>query len=295
MGVPFIPLDSLPAKTMTTISEDNRVVQGLWVGGRLSALERLCVRSFCAHGHEFHLYHYDELHNVPRVDGLRVISGEEILPRRDLFAHKKYKGYSIFSDHFRWELLRQRGGWWMDMDSICLRPLDFPADTPVFGEETTVDVATGVLKFPRGHVLASALADACADVDNFVPWDTPRRRMKKIRRRAMFWEDSRKRQSFGESGGPAAFTGALKYFGMRDAAAPPHIFYPVPCGWFPYLLDGTLSDMGALEPLLSRSYAVHFWNTFWGITGADKDGNYPANSLYEILKRRYPESAKNVV
>ena len=290
MGVPFIPLDSPPAKTMTTLSEDNRIVHGLWVGGRLSALERLCIRSFCAHGHEFHLYHYDELHNVPRVDGLRLMNGEEILPRRDLFAHKKYKGYSIFSDHFRWELLRQRGGWWMDMDSICLRPLDFPANIPVFGEETTVDVATGVLKFPRGHALASALADACANVDNFVPWDTPRRRMKKIRRRAMFWEDSRKRQSFGESGGPAAFTSALKYFGMRDAAAPPHIFYPVPCGWFPYLLDGTLSDMGALEPLLSRSYAVHFWNTFWGITGSDKDGDYPANSLYEILKRRYGEA-----
>ena len=47
----------------------------------MSALERLCVLSYCAHGHEFHLYHYDELQNVPQVGGLRVMDGGEIPPR----------------------------------------------------------------------------------------------------------------------------------------------------------------------------------------------------------------------
>ena len=68
------------------MTDTNRIVQGLWMGGRLSALERLCVRSFCAHGHEFHLYHYDELENVPRIEGLRLMDAREVLPRAQVYA-----------------------------------------------------------------------------------------------------------------------------------------------------------------------------------------------------------------
>lgn len=56
----------------------NRVIQSLWVHGRLSPMERLCIRSFLAHGHEFHLYAYGPLEGVP--EGTRVVDAREILP-----------------------------------------------------------------------------------------------------------------------------------------------------------------------------------------------------------------------
>ena len=90
------------------MSDNNRIVQGLWIGGRLTELERLCIRSFCANGHEFHLYHYDELQNLPQVEGLRLMDGAEVLPRTAIFRHST-GSLAFFADHFRWELLRQRG------------------------------------------------------------------------------------------------------------------------------------------------------------------------------------------
>lgn len=39
----------------------NWVIQGLWVGGSLSRLEKLSIQSFLAYGHEYHLYAYTGL------------------------------------------------------------------------------------------------------------------------------------------------------------------------------------------------------------------------------------------
>ena len=43
---------------------ENKVINGLWIGERLSAIELLTVKSFIANGHEFHLWVYHELDNV---------------------------------------------------------------------------------------------------------------------------------------------------------------------------------------------------------------------------------------
>ena len=32
------------------------VIQSLWIGDRLSVMERLCIQSFLDQGHQFHLY-----------------------------------------------------------------------------------------------------------------------------------------------------------------------------------------------------------------------------------------------
>ena len=272
----------------------NRIIRGLWIGGWLSELERLCIRSFCANGHEFHLYAYDELQNLPQVGGLRVLNGADILPRKCVYRDLR-GSFAHFSDYFRWELLRQKGGWWADMDVVCLRPFDFDEDVVFAASQNFRAVSQAVMKFPRGHFFAAAMAGACADIDRFVPWDTPRRKRRKIKRRLMFWKDSRMRAGFGEAGGPAAFALAAKHFGLDCHAQPWHLFYMIGNHLWEYALDGQLSDMGALAPLLSHSYAVHLCQSEWRIAGANKDSTFPENSLYEILKRRYPESAQNVI
>ena len=98
----------------------NHVIQGLWFGESLTNLERLCMKSFMDNGHEFHLYVYDELQDIPQ--GVIVKDANEIVPRTRI---KEFRWFAGFSDFFRYMLLAKKGGWYVDMDVICLRPLDF--------------------------------------------------------------------------------------------------------------------------------------------------------------------------
>ena len=41
------------------------IIQSLWIGKELSVLEQLCICSFLKNGHNFHLYTYEKINNVP--------------------------------------------------------------------------------------------------------------------------------------------------------------------------------------------------------------------------------------
>ena len=90
-------------------------IQGLWVGGDLPPIAQLSIASFLAHGHPYHLYVYDRPANTP--EGCELKDAAEILPRKDA-----YHPLACFSDWFRFELLLKRGGTYMDIDMVCLRP-----------------------------------------------------------------------------------------------------------------------------------------------------------------------------
>jgi hypothetical protein len=55
----------------------NDIIQGLWVGPELSVMEQLSVSSFLRHGHQYHLYVYEDVKNIP--EGTTVKDGHEIL------------------------------------------------------------------------------------------------------------------------------------------------------------------------------------------------------------------------
>ncbi len=267
---------------------DNRVVQGLWVGGRLSALERLCIRSFCAMGHEFHLYHYDELQNVPRVDGLRVMDAAEILPRTAVFRNDK-GSLAYFADHFRWELLRQRGGWWVDADMVCIRAFNFSAEV-VFPRDFTSDYLwNSPLKFPRGHFLTAALADAYANVNRVQPWDNAKVRLKKFRRRLMFWRNHRRHIRHWQAGGMTGMMSAVRHFGLEKYALPVITFCLSEAPEGRKIVKSARYDFERLLSDAPELHCIHLSNSALSADGIDKDGEYPEDSLYEVLKRRYPE------
>jgi hypothetical protein len=102
-------------------------MQGLWIGTELSALERLSIASFLEHGHEYHLYVYGDVRNVP--EGTTIKDGGEILPASLIFQYREHKSFSAFANFFRYKLLLENGGWWVDADTICLRPFDVDRDT----------------------------------------------------------------------------------------------------------------------------------------------------------------------
>ncbi len=87
------------------------IIQSLWIGPTLSVMERLCMRSFLAHGHDFHLYTYAPIDNVP--EGVVVQDGNDILPESMIFQYRDHSSYAGFANFFRYKLLLERGagGW----------------------------------------------------------------------------------------------------------------------------------------------------------------------------------------
>ena len=104
----------------------NDFIQGLWVGNELSVMEQLSIASFLRNGHEYHLYVYEDVKNIP--PGTTIKDGNEILPASRIFQYKQQASYAGFSNFFRYKLVLERGGWWVDTDTICLKPFDFDAE-----------------------------------------------------------------------------------------------------------------------------------------------------------------------
>ena len=117
---------------------DRYLLQSYWSDAPLSLLERACLVSWVAAGARVHLYTHDPIPalraQIPPVarSHIDVRDANEILPRSAKFVYKgaapkskRADAFSAlpFSDVFRYEMLRQKGGWWMDMDIVLLRRL----------------------------------------------------------------------------------------------------------------------------------------------------------------------------
>src|ERR1035441_9464662 len=122
---------------------ENQVIQMLWIGDRLSTMERLSIRSFQANGHTVHLYVYGDVQNIPEgtvvKDGNEIISGTRIT---DFWCP------AMFADLFRHALLIN-GGWYADTDFVCLRPLDFPQPYVFYRDQQLTTATTALCKTPK--------------------------------------------------------------------------------------------------------------------------------------------------
>src|ERR1043165_5789198 len=141
----------------------SNVIQGLWIGPELSVMEQLSIASFLQNGHEYHLYVYDAVKNVPARAVIKDAS--EILPASRIFQYKHQASYAGFANYFRYKLLLERGGWWVDTDVICLKPFDF-ADEYVFASENDVKseaISSGVIKARAGSELMAYAWQVCEE------------------------------------------------------------------------------------------------------------------------------------
>jgi hypothetical protein len=230
----------------------NRIVQSLWIGP-LSPLEQMCMASFVARGHEFHLYAYQRPDGVPA--GVQVLDAAEILPPATVFCNCRGRGkgsYAGFADLFRYKLLWQRGGWWVDADVFCLRPFHFAAPY-VFGAEDK-PVANGVIKAPAGCELMRRCYEEAARYDH----------------QSVVWNE------LGD-----IFSNAVLGLGLASSVLPPQVFSPIP---FYEIVDYVC---GRRQFTVSpESYGIHLYNEMWRRKGLNKYRRYPAQSIFEQLRQR---------
>lgn len=138
------------------LCDSNKIIQVLW-WGPLNELEQLSIRSYLRHGHEVHLYSYGPVWNVPL--GTIIKDAEEIVPFTD---KERFWHLAQFSDWFRYNLLLKRGGWWVDLDTICLRPFDLPDEVVITQEDYKKRnpwATNCYMKAPAGHPMLQWIVD----------------------------------------------------------------------------------------------------------------------------------------
>jgi hypothetical protein len=179
-----------------------RRFQSFWHGGVLSPYEQFCLKSFVDCGYTVDLYTYDLALAVPA--GVRVRDAAELISPDEVFVYQA-EGFgkgspSAFSNYFRYKLLVEKGGWWIDTDVVCLTDR-IPVVDEFFARQDNDIVACGTMYFePRHPVMVQCLEQA-----------------RKLGR-AVKWGDT----------GPHLLTRVLEERGCVDRALPPSVLSDPP-------------------------------------------------------------------
>jgi Glycosyl transferase family 2 len=254
-------VDRVSARAMMSRSHaPQHRFQSFWYGGPLSPYELFCLRSFIDWGHAVDLYSYDTKLAVPA--GVRVCDAAELIPQDEVFVYQA-EGFgkgspSAFSNYFRYKLLAEKGGWWIDTDVVCLGDR-IRIDAEFFARQDADFIAPGTMYFePRHPVMLQCLEQA-----------------RKLGRNVK-WGDT----------GPRLFTRTLAERGWLDRAASPAICYPI---HYTEALDvlrpsRTVDLAARIKPALF----LHVWNSTLVHRGVDKAYRPPKGSLLRMLTNRHP-------
>jgi len=229
------------------------VLSVLWIEGKLSYIENLCLRSMVACGHTVHLYSYGEVTNVP--EGVELCSAESILPRSKLLKHKKSGSYSLGSNIFRYELLQKRDTIWLDADIYCLKPLDGLGKI-VFGWESETVINGAVLGLPSDHIMLQQLKKYYDARVFLPPWWSRRRKISNVLRSFIGIDKKAERVGWGVLG-PKAVTYFAKNTEITEYACEPEVFYPIPLDNIDEIFDPNARPE---QYITERTVTVHLWN-----------------------------------
>jgi hypothetical protein len=192
----------------------------------------------------------------------------EILPAERIFLYPKEPGkgsIASFSDLFRYVLLYKKGGWWTDLDVVCLKFYDFSRDIALCSQKHRTRhfklfpvvrpkyVNTNVMKCPAGWKLLQYCRKAVEKMDlNKIRWGEP---------------------------GPDLLHRAVQKFAVTHYVEPYNVFNPIPWYDIGQLFLNTIPD--------ENTYGIHLYGDMWQRAGLDPDGPYPADCLYGRLRERY--------
>jgi hypothetical protein len=233
--------------------------QSFWWGEALSPYERLCLQSFVDRGHAFDLYTFDPDISVPK--GVRVRDASEILGWNAFFVYPDGPGKGSpagFANLFRYKLLHDRGGWWVDTDVVCLSD-EIPSFEEFFAWQDALHVNCAVLFSRPGDPVMANCFERALDMGRMVQWaDT----------------------------GPLLLTEILAQTDGLGRALPASVCYPV---HFSAAVDVFRpSRRDSLAPCIDSSLFWHLWNSMLMRGGIRKHCLPPRGSLLRELVDRHP-------
>lgn len=248
------------------------VCNSLWIGPRLGAVERACLRSVLRQGHRLVLWCYDIPAGVPA--GVELRDAAAILPREAIVTHKA-GSHALFANRFRYELQRRGLGLWVDCDVYLVKPLD-GLDGHVFGWAAAGHINNAVLRLPPDSPLLPPLL-RLFDEREVPPWLPLRPRIAAWLRLKRSGRSGLSHMPWG-SAGPLALTWLAEREGLAGCALPAPVFYPMHWDRARWIVDPAI----ALEQVVTpQTRAVHLWNEL--IKGF-KDAPAPPGSFLARLQ-----------
>ena len=226
-------------------------IHTFWIGPSLGPLSVACLRSFLAAGHQVILHVYDEPSDVPK--GVTLRDASETLPSDRVIRHKR-GSYALFSDIFRYQLLRNGADLYVDCDVYCIRPIRRAEH--IFGWHVDNEMNGAVLALPPHSALLNKLIEICEDPGYVPPWLPPAKQWKIKWGMRLGLHPGKQNLPWG-SFGPLALTHFAKELGVDHLALPTDVFYPVATWQFSRLFDPNLSIP---DLITHRTCCIHLWH-----------------------------------
>lgn len=145
-------------------------IHALWIGESLGELSRCCLKSFMLKGHKVYLHLYNDITDIPY--GIVAQDANLIIPEGKIIKHKKTGSYALFSDIFRYALLKKvhDNSVYVDCDVYCLEPFLVPENGYFLGYEDDKYVNGAILAIPQESALLDYLLMASEDPMFIPPW-----------------------------------------------------------------------------------------------------------------------------
>ena len=248
-------------------------IASLWIGGSLSWLEQLCLKSFADAGHETTLYSYSPIPNVPV--GVKTADAGEIFPAEPMLRHARTGSPAIHADLWRLHLLTKTDAIWVDADMYCFRPFDF-ASPFVFGWEKQNLVCNAVLGLPQDSETLSEILHFLSDPYAIAPWLKPWQKQELEEEAAAGRPVHLTEQNWGFTG-PAALTHFLKKTGEIKHAQGVDVFYPISFKDRNHMIRRRFNIP---ERLSLETRGVHFWARRMKPRLEEKENNRPMEGSF---------------
>jgi hypothetical protein len=228
-------------------------IGALWIGGALSYLEQLCLKSFVDAGQHIVLYTYGGVTNAP--EGVQMADANDILPQTGFLRHERTGSPALHSDVFRYHMLAKNDRMiWADTDAYCVKPFTTPSGH-FYAWESEDGLNGGVLGLPRDSATLAALIDFTSDPFAIPDWFDA-----KERNRLTALRDAGTPVHAGEMPwgvwGPHALTHYLKATGEVRHAMPMVALYPFEYKDRNLMLRPGL-DVSAI--VTDATFSIHFY------------------------------------
>ncbi len=246
-----------------TEQKSREEVRTFWIGPPLSYYEIVSLKSFVATGARVFLYSFDDL-VVP--DGVELCDARDILSD-DVDEFRSANGditWSKHSDIFRYAMLQKFGGWYADLDVICLQP-ELPKADVYFGAARNNWLNTAVLKFPPRHVLIDALLKQSRDIVPTI--------------RGVTTEEAR------IAIGPALINRLVDELSFRHLTQPESKAYEI--AFVELLSFFDPAQCANVQSRLAASDFTHLWNEGWRSIRIPKNLGPPAGSFLDLIFRKF--------
>lgn len=233
--------------------------QSFWAGGPLSPYEVLCQKSFIDRGHAFDLYTFEP--DVGAPPGVRICDAAELFEPKELFVYEDGVGKgspAAFSNLFRYKLLAEKGGWWVDTDVLCLAD-DIPSFGAFFAREDAHVVNTAVLFFEPRHPLMIRCFEEAMRMGRSIRW--------------------------GDAG-PYLLTRVVKELGCTDGMIATELCYPLHYSEALDILRPSRTD--ALRERAAWAFFVHFYSAMLQLKRIQKTRFPPKGSMLRHWVERHP-------